>query len=98
MADILVDTFGAGAVIGRFGGDEFCVIIDGISKKDLAERIYKVHSSLSKVKKRNSWPSGVDVSCGFQKYDANTAMTAKQFQKTIDNLMYLEKQKHHNYY
>ncbi|MBR1623752.1 MAG: diguanylate cyclase [Pseudobutyrivibrio sp.] len=97
MAGLLVDIFGHDAVIGRFGGDEFCIIIDGISEMDLASRIKEVHKALTKMRRKNSWPDGVDVSCGFQKYDANSAMTAKQFQKMIDKLMYIEKQEHHKY-
>ena len=97
MAGLLVDTFGNDAAIGRFGGDEFCIIIDGISEPDLATKIKDVHAALNKMRRKNGWPDGVDVSCGFRKYDANSAMTAKQFQKMIDKLMYIEKQKHHNY-
>ncbi|MCR4831303.1 MAG: GGDEF domain-containing protein [Pseudobutyrivibrio sp.] len=97
VASLLVDIFGQNAIIGRFGGDEFCIIVEDIPKKELEEKVQEVHVQIAKMRIRNKWPSGVDVSCGFQKYDPNSAMTAAQFQKTIDRLMYLEKQEHHRH-
>ncbi len=95
VASILEDTFGADAAIGRFGGDEFCVIIDGLPRRVVTEKIDNVHGAIANYRKRYGWPNNVDISCGFQNYDHSSGMTAPQFQKLIDGLMYEEKQEHH---
>ncbi|SES95439.1 diguanylate cyclase (GGDEF) domain-containing protein [Pseudobutyrivibrio sp. C4] len=95
IADILVDTFGRAATIGRFGGDEFCVITDELDMKQINEKIDEVRDYVAKQSARNNWPQGVDISCGFQSYSHNSSLTAEQFQELIDKLMYVEKQAHH---
>ncbi len=97
IADILVDTFGENAYIGRFGGDEFCVIIGDYDKEKVVTKIQEVHASLAKARKKYGWPNGVDVSCGFQNYVHDSGLSVKQFQEIIDRLMYIEKQEHHKY-
>ena len=95
IADILVDTFGRSATIGRFGGDEFCVITDEMDMNQINEKIDEVRSQVEKQSARNNWPQGVGISCGFQSYNHDSSLTAKQFQELIDKLMYVEKQSHH---
>ena len=96
IADILVDIFGRSATIGRFGGDEFCVITDEMDMNQINEKIDEVRSQVEKQSARNNWPHGVGISCGFQSYNHDSSLTAKQFQELIDKLMYVEKQAHHH--
>ena len=96
IADILVDIFGRTAFIGRFGGDEFCVITDEMDMNQINEKIDEVRSQVEKQSARNNWPQGVGISCGFRSYNHDSSLTAKQFQELIDKLMYVENQSHHH--
>ena len=95
VADILVDIFGENAYIGRFGGDEFCIVVEEASKYEVSKKIDILHTHVAKASRKHGWPSGVDVSCGFEEYYHASGMSAKEFQQIIDRLMYNEKQRHH---
>ncbi len=95
VADILVDIFGENAYIGRFGGDEFCIVVEEASKYEVSKKIDILHTHVEKASRKHGWPNGVDVSCGYEEYYHASGMSAKEFQQIIDRLMYNEKQRHH---
>ena len=95
VADILVDIFGENAYIGRFGGDEFCIVVEEASKYEVSKKIDILRTHVAKASRKHGWPNGVDVSCGFEEYYHASGMSAKEFQQIIDRLMYNEKQRHH---
>ena len=95
VADILVDIFGENAYIGRFGGDEFCIVVEEASKYEVSKKIDILRTHVAKASRKYGWPNGVDVSCGFEEYYHASGMSAKEFQQIIDRLMYNEKQRHH---
>ena len=97
IADTLVDIFGADCYIGRFGGDEFCVVVEGLSKYEVSKKIDTLNVSVARVRKKYGWPKGVGVSCGYEEYIHDSGIEATEFQQTIDRLMYIEKQKHHDH-
>ncbi|MBP5291312.1 MAG: diguanylate cyclase [Lachnospiraceae bacterium] len=95
MADILVDVFGATSEIGRYGGDEFCVVSE-ITDADAIERnIGIVREKLAKAKQKRKWPDAVGVSCGYEVYVKNSGVSVEEFSEHIDKLMYDEKESHH---
>ena len=95
MADIIVLTFDDALAIGRFGGDEFCVITDNVSRIELELKIEHVRERLAKVKQKNGWDDHVDVSCGYEIYNYTQNMSMQEFNEHIDSLMYSQKQEHH---
>lgn len=95
MADILVHIFGENAVIGRFGGDEFCVITDNVEKTEIEDMIDHVRKKLAKAIYKNNWPAVVDVSCGYEIYNHSSNVTFQKFVEQIDMSMYHEKALHH---
>ena len=95
IASILVESFNENTYIGRFGGDEFCVITDFMDEKQVEVQLKKIHKSIQKACKKNGWPEGVDISCGHHNYAHESGLSAKQFQALIDRMMYMEKQEHH---
>ncbi|MBQ1682461.1 MAG: GGDEF domain-containing protein [Agathobacter sp.] len=95
VAEILVNTFGENAYIGRFGGDEFCVISDIIDRSILSEKIQSVRDAVARLRRKNGWAEQFDISCGYEVYHHENLVSAKQFQEQIDRLMYVEKQEHH---
>ena len=95
VADIIVLTFDDALAIGRFGGDEFCVITDNVSRIELELKIEHVRERLAKVKQKNGWDDHVDVSCGYEIYNYTQNMSMQEFNEHIDSLMYSQKQEHH---
>ena len=96
VADNLVDIFGADSYIGRFGGDEFCVVVEDMTKAEVSKKVETFKGSITKAKRRYNWPKNVGVSCGYEEYNHGSGVDLMEFQQTIDRLMYIEKQKHHN--
>ncbi len=95
VAEVLVEVFGQNAYIGRFGGDEFCIITNLDDAIVIEEKINQVHIKIKNIKEKNGWTEMLDVSCGYRVYDPSDAISAEAFQEAIDALMYLEKQEHH---
>ena len=95
MADILTNSFDKDTAIGRFGGDEFFVITDNISKADLDKIIAEVREKLAHIRDKRGWNKNVDLSCGYSIYVSSSNMTREQFADILDSLMYIEKEDHH---
>ncbi len=95
VAAILVDIFGNDSSIGRFGGDEFCIITDNISRLEIDKMLGEVHERLNRAKDKYGWDCSVDVSSGYEVYDPVTGMNFEKFTERIDKLMYSQKQIHH---
>ena len=95
VAQVLVDIFGGNSIIGRFGGDEFLVIIESTSEKEIAHKIEIIHDAIKHLRVKNKWPELFDISCGYKVFDQKSGLSAKEFQEQIDKLMYDEKQRHH---
>ena len=94
-ADILVDYFGKKSAIGRFGGDEFCVITDKVSTAELEILIERCRNKISHVRDKRGWDKGVDISCGYKVYEHGSGLSREEFSANIDELMYIQKQQHH---
>ncbi|SDB50845.1 diguanylate cyclase (GGDEF) domain-containing protein [Pseudobutyrivibrio sp. YE44] len=95
VADIIAFTFDDAVAIGRFGGDEFCVITDNVSRIEIELMIERVRERIAKVRQKNGWDENVDVSCGYEIYNHNRKTTLSEFTEHIDSLMYNQKQEHH---
>ena len=95
VADILVDVFGEDSDIGRFGGDEFCVISEIDSVSVIEQRLQMAREMLIKVRAKRKWPEAVDISCGYEIYEKNSGDSVEEFSERIDKLMYDEKESHH---
>lgn len=95
VARILLEVFGADSEIGRFGGDEFSVIIDECNEEKIIEKLDMVHAKVAELKNKNGWKIDLDVSCGYLTYMPAAHMSVETFQETIDALMYKEKKQHH---
>ncbi len=95
IANILVEVFGQKAAIGRFGGDEFCIISETYNATEIESGIERVHKKIKEFREKKGWNEAIDVSCGYRIYDPEDAVSAEEFQKMIDLLMYREKKEHH---
>ncbi len=95
VADILMKVFNENSFIGRFGGDEFCVISQIRDKDVLDEKIDLVDDELDLYNYKSGKQYMIEASMGHMIYDPASGMSAKDFQMAIDELMYEQKRKHH---
>jgi diguanylate cyclase (GGDEF)-like protein len=95
IADVLRGSFDDSDIVGRFGGDEFCVITKINDKKELDKRIKKVKKSIACIDWSQKSEMELSVSAGALVYDKNSGMKVKEFMESIDRRMYEEKLSHH---
>ena len=95
VAEVLFQVFSQKAFIGRFGGDEFCILTDIQDEHALSDIVDLVEDELDKWNYKKEKPYAIEVSMGSMVYDPSARMSAKQFQMAIDELMYEKKRSHH---
>ncbi len=79
--------------IARYGGDEFVVILDVSNKKDLLSTIGRINFYFKNFNKNSFKSYKLEMSMGYDVYDIKSKMTADEFLKHVDLLMYKNKQK-----
>ena len=95
IANILKETFDDDTVVGRFGGDEFCVVTPISDEKILKERVDKIKDAVSMIEWSNKGEMDLSVSTGIATYKRNSKMQIKDFIDRADRMMYEEKTRHH---
>ena len=95
VSEVLMKVFHENSSIGRFGGDEFCVIAHIGDQQQLDEKIDLVDDELDLYNYKGGKPYNIEASMGYMIYDPESRMSAKDFQMAIDELMYEQKKKHH---
>lgn len=83
---LLKDTF-----IARYGGDEFCIILDNSDKEQLKDIINRIHRKSQQFNRECGRPYNLYFSLGGDVYDFNTHMKAEEFVSHLDSLMYEQK-------
>lgn len=78
--------------IARFGGDEFCIILDISDPIKLDEISARIDSCIEKYNNTSDQPYKLSFSMGCAVYDYHSNTNAEEFQKQIDRLMYDNKQ------
>ena len=77
--------------IARFGGDEFCIILNTSHHTELNTVISKIHKRIEKYNHQSNKPYKLSFSMGYDIYDYKNHMSAGDFLKHIDQLMYIDK-------
>ena len=95
IADVLRGSFDDNDIVGRFGGDEFCVITRINDDKELRRKINNVKESIAEIDWSNKKEMDISVSAGALVYDKDSGMKMKEFMESIDRCMYEEKLSHH---
>ncbi len=95
IADVLRESFDDEDIVGRFGGDEFCVITWINDLKELNRRIDIIRDSIACLDWSNKSEMDLSISAGAAVYDKNSGMKVKEFMESIDRRMYEEKLRHH---
>lgn len=95
IAGVLKDTFGREDIVGRFGGDEFCVITKTNDKHEIERRIKELKESIALMDWSRKDDMDLSISTGIAMYDKDSGMKAKDFMESVDRKMYEEKIRHH---
>lgn len=77
--------------IGRFGGDEFVIVLDICNRIDLEEVVSRINYSVEKFNETSHKPFKISFSMGYAVYNYNSQMKIDEFLKHIDMLMYEDK-------
>ncbi|SER56558.1 GGDEF domain-containing protein [Lachnobacterium bovis] len=78
-------------IIGRYGGDEFCIIIYAEDKDVLIKKVSQIHDRVKSIKGEIE----ISVSCGYGIYEPTRHESEKEFIMEIDERMYRQKIEHH---
>lgn len=81
--------------VARYGGDEFCIILDTSNEETLIRVVEKINRQLQSYNEMSLKPYSLGLSMGYAVYDPQTGQSAKEFYNTIDAQMYEDKRKHH---
>ncbi len=95
IADVLTESFEKDDVVGRFGGDEFCIITQINDEKELKRKIRNIKDSVASIDWSNKGEIDLSISTGVAVYERNSGMKVKDFLEFIDRRMYKEKMQHH---
>jgi len=90
-ARLLKSCLRASDFIARFGGDEFCVILDISNTDELEAMIRRINSKLDDYNQSASSSYKLEFSMGYAVYDYGSGKSAVEFLEKIDLLMYKNK-------
>ncbi len=90
-AGLLRSCLGPDDFISRYGGDEFCVILDAADAAQLEKTAGKIKRCAEEFNETGVLPFKITMSMGCAVYDPGSGMTAREFQQSIDRLMYQDK-------
>ena len=93
MSDILADTFRAEDFISRYAGDEFVVIMKLEDRACREQIISRLREKFKEFNESNITPYDLSISLGYDIYDPELKMGAKDFIVHTDRLMYQDKRR-----
>ena len=93
---ILHSSLRADDSIARYGGDEFFVITMIHEREYLEKCARRIRNRLSDFNEQNERPYKLSLSLGYDIFDREAYPTVEKFVKHLDDLMYTEKELHHN--
>lgn len=88
FSNIISPTFKKKDVIGRYGGDEFLVIIDTDYEKMVDKAIHRMHLSIDEFNNKNIKPYKLKFSAGGVLYDPKIHLDYKELMHQADQKMY----------
>lgn len=90
-AHILRDSLEFTDFIARYGGDEFCIILDTDNPQTVENAILQINKSLMNFNNHKDRPYQLSFSIGYETYQPAIGSEAESFFKIIDQNMYKQK-------
>lgn len=90
-ANILRNSVKHNEFIARYGGDEFCIIVDADDHHGLETIIQRINNSLLDFNENTKKPYKLSFSMGYAVYHSSMGNGTQEFLNTIDQKMYDEK-------
>lgn len=91
LASVLMNQFGRTSRVARYGGDEFCVIVNTESKEELDAKVDKLRAALETFNSQSHLSYKLEISIGSGIYHHGSGESADEFIKRVDSAMYAEK-------
>jgi diguanylate cyclase (GGDEF)-like protein len=96
VAKLLKSCIRTNDFIARFGGDEFCIVLDISNISDLEAMVCRINNCLEKYNKSGTHLYELGFSMGYAVYAYHLHKSAEEFLKQVDILMYESKQAYKN--
>ncbi len=88
LCQILEQTFRESDVIGRVGGDEFCVLLTSVSEADIAPSLGRLDEAVQVYNETRPIPYRISISIGVGYYDPDDPCTIEELIDRADAAMY----------
>ncbi|MET0016536.1 diguanylate cyclase [Oscillibacter sp.] len=85
---VLRDSVGRNDLVARYGGDEFCIILQKNDIKSVEGTIERIGKNLSTFNQSEGKPYKLGFSMGYAVYHPSIGNTAESFFRVIDQKMY----------
>ncbi|MGI9432959.1 MAG: diguanylate cyclase [Myxococcota bacterium] len=93
IAGILSDVFRDSDVIGRIGGDEFCVLLTGTARHNLEAPIQRFSKAVQARNESSSADYALDYSLGIAVFEPARPVSLAELMKQADEAMYEQKRR-----
>jgi len=91
FAALLKGCINASDFISRYGGDEFCIVLNTQDQKALEATVGCINAVVKEFNESNSAEYKIEFSMGYDIYDRNLYPSPEKFLKHLDDLMYVKK-------
>lgn len=89
--DVLKSALRTNDFVARYGGDEFCIILDISNQKDLEKAVQRIRDKVMLYNQVNTHDFELSFSMGYAVYDGSHKLRCDEFIKILDQKMYLDK-------
>ena len=77
--------------VARYGGDEFCIILESDKETELEDVVIKINNNLDEYNQKADKPYKLCFSLGYAVYNCSMGKSKEIFFKLIDQKMYDQK-------